>query len=229
LAATPDSPGAPSRRLPRGRHGLSRAFVEQNQRERIFASLAAVCAVKGYPASTVEDVTVHAGVSRRTFYDLFRDKEDCFLAAYDAIGERLITEAQAAYLADEPDWPRRIKAALQAVIDLFAADPAMARLVIVEVLGAGRRALEHRDAALARFAMFFEAGAAVLPAGMQGQELLAQGVIGGLYEALCTYIRDSQADRLPELFPDLLYCTLVPYLGHPAAMTVSDGRYGRQP
>ncbi|MBV9166786.1 MAG: helix-turn-helix transcriptional regulator, partial [Solirubrobacterales bacterium] len=66
------------RHLPRGRHNLTRAFVASNQRERIIDALAAVCARKGYRATTVEDVIAEAGVSRRTFYDLFTSKQQCF-------------------------------------------------------------------------------------------------------------------------------------------------------
>ncbi len=191
----------------------------QNQRERIFDALAAVCAARGFAATTVEAVTAQAGVSRRTFYDLFTDKEDCFISAYDVTADRLLGEVSEAYEAGEQEWPQRLAAGLRALIDLFAAEPTIARLMIVEVLAAGRPALQHRDAALARFAAFFEDGRTELPAGMEGQELLAQAVIGGLYEAFYTYILDGQAERLPELMPDLLYCALVPYVGHAAAVT----------
>lgn len=192
----------------------------QNQRKRIFESLAAVCALKGYPAVTVEDVTARAGVSRRTFYDLFADKESCFLAAYELASERLLDDAHAAYSADTREWPERIAAALRAVIERLCADPALARLVIVEVLAAGRRAHEHRDAALLRFRVFFEAGRTALPPSMPSHDLLAQAVIGGLYETIYGYIRDGHIDQLPEVMPDLLYCALVPYLGHSGAMAI---------
>ena len=222
MPASDDRSRSGPRRLPRGRHGLPRAFVVENQRERIFDSLVAVCAVKGYPATTVEDVTARAGVSRRTFYDLFTDKEDCFVAAYDRIVERAIGEASEAFAGGEGDWPQRLAAGLRALIELFGAEPALARVVIVEVLAAGRRALEHRDAALARFAVFFEGGRAGLPAMMEGQELLAQAVIGGLYEALYSCVLEGQTELLPELLPDLVYCALVPYIGHTAALAAGE-------
>ena len=217
-----------SRQLPRGRHGLPRAFVVQNQRERIFDSLAAVCAEKGYPATTVEAVTVDAGVSRRTFYDLFADKEDCFISAYDLIVDRLLGAVEQAYRAGDRPWAQRLASAVRAVVELFTAEPAIARMVIVEVLGAGRRAVQHRDAALARFAAFFEAGRAALPSAMEGQELLAQAVIGGLYEALYTYTVDGHVDQLPELLPELVYCALVPYLGHAGALAAGEAERGRR-
>ena len=79
-----------------------------NQRERIIDSIVHVCATKGYPTVTVEDITSYAGVSRRTFYDLFADKEQCFLAAYDLIAERLVTEVGAAYVVGDLAWPERV-------------------------------------------------------------------------------------------------------------------------
>jgi AcrR family transcriptional regulator len=181
-----------------------------------------VCAAKGYPAVTVEDIIAQAGVSRRTFYDLFADKEKCFLAAYDLIVERLVDEVDAAYSAAERPWPERVAASLRALTETLASEPELARLAIVEVLAAGQRALERRDAALRAFTRFFEPGRALVPAAMAGQELVEQAVIGGLYEALYTYIVDAQADRLPELLPDLLYCAVVPYLGHNKAMAARE-------
>lgn len=201
----------------------------QNQRERILNSLAAVSAVKGYPATTIEDVTAHAGVSRRTFYDLFADKEQCFLEAYDMIVERALRETDDAFSAGERSWPNRVASGLRALTELFAAEPALARLVIVEVLAAGRQALEHRDAALERFAGFFEGGRVGLPATLEDQTLLSQAVIGGLYEALYGYILDGQTEHMVDLLPDLVYCALVPYVGHLAALDTSQAERRRSP
>ena len=190
----------------------------ENQRERIFDSLAFVCALRGYGEVTLQDITDHAGVSRRTFYDLFRDKEDCFLAAHDLIMDQLLRAVGAAYSEGDRPWTERMASALRAVIDRFGTEPEFARLVIVEVLAAGRVALEHRDEALRRFAVFWEPAIAMLPAEMTDGERLTQAVIGGLYEALYMAIVEGQTDQLPGLVPDLLYCVVVPYLGHEAAL-----------
>lgn len=213
-------------RLPRGRHGLSRAFVINNQRERIFASLAAVCALKGYAEVTVQDITQHAGVSRRTFYDLFADKEGCFLAAYDLITERVIGVLGRAYCVTGDTWSERISAALAALVELFIAEPDFARLFTVEVLGAGHTALGRRDAALRQFAVFFEAGLSELPTAVVDRELLVHAVIGGLYEILYTQIIEGQTERLPGLLPELIYCVLVPYVGPVAALSARDSARG---
>jgi AcrR family transcriptional regulator len=196
--------------------------VVKNQRDRIFASLAAVCAEKGYPEVTVADITEHAGVSRRTFYDLFTDKEQCFLEAYDLVVERLLVDVNAAYGAGEGPWPERIAAAVRALVGLYMAEPDFARLITVEVLGAGHQALARRDGALGQFAIFFEPGAAALPVAMTERRLLVQAVIGGLYEILYAQIIEKKTEHLPDLLPGLVYCVLVPFLGHADAIAARD-------
>lgn len=218
MAASPDE----QRALPRGRHGLSRAFVLSNQRERIIESLAVVCAQKGFPAVSVEDIIVDAGVSRRTFYDLFEDKQHCFACAYDLVFERVFAAFDAAYWAGDRPWPERMASGLNALLELFAAEPVLARLVIVEVLAAGRGALERRDAALKRFETFFGPGRVGLPSELAGQQLLARAVVGGLSEALYARILSGDTARLPEIGSDFLYCALVPYVGHSHARGVCE-------
>ena len=87
--------------LPAGRHGLSRSYVEANQGQRMLAAVADVVSLKGYAALTVEDIVAAAGVSRKSFYGIFNDKEEAFLAAYDAISGELIQRVQPAYEATE--------------------------------------------------------------------------------------------------------------------------------
>jgi AcrR family transcriptional regulator len=98
------------RSLPRGRHGLPHAFIVTNQRRRLLEGIAAACAVKSYPAVTIKDITDAARVSRRTFYDLFSDKEACFLAAYDASIEVTFMALSNAYASEARSWPARVGA-----------------------------------------------------------------------------------------------------------------------
>lgn len=218
MPATPDE----RRILPRGRHGLSRAFVISNQRERIIESIAHVCALKGYQATTVEDIIADAGVSRRTFYDLFKDKHHCFVCAYELVIERVFDAVDAAYWAGERAWPERIASGLTALLELFAAEPVFARLVIVEVLAAGREALERRDASLKRFATLFAPARAGLPSELAEQQLLARAVVGGLSEMLYGRILSGATMRLRDVGPEFVYCALVPYVGHAQAREVCE-------
>jgi AcrR family transcriptional regulator len=89
------TPATKPAQLHPGRHGLDRAFVIQNQRDRILNAIAEEVARKGYVETTVADVVSRAGVSSRTFYDFFRDKAECFLAAYDAAIETLLRHVSA--------------------------------------------------------------------------------------------------------------------------------------
>jgi AcrR family transcriptional regulator len=204
--------------LPRGRHGLPRGFVTSNQRERMLDSMAEMASAKGYARVTVSDVTTHAGVSRRTFYDQFSDKEDCFLAAFDTIGDQLLRPARAAARDGERSWAMRVRLALGALLELLAAEPAFARVALVEVLCSGQVALERRDALLDRFAAVLAPGQGPAPRAVAEDRRLARAVIGGVYETLYQRVIAGEVERLPELLPDLLYCVLVPYLGHSAAL-----------
>src|SRR5438105_13490444 len=85
-----------ARQLPRGRHGLTRGAVVAHQRLRLLRAVPAAVRAKGYLALTVEDICAHAGVSRRTFYENFRDKEDCFITSYRQHNDELIAAVAAA-------------------------------------------------------------------------------------------------------------------------------------
>jgi AcrR family transcriptional regulator len=165
---------------------------------------------------TVSDVTGHAGVSRRTFYDQFGDKNDCFLAAFDAISGRLL-RAVATGAGRAGTWPERVRGSLTAMLELLVAEPASARVALVEVLSAGRPALERRDALLDRLAGMLQPTDGPAPEVVVADPRLARAIVGGGYETLYQRLTGSD-ERLTGLMPDLLYCALVPYLGHEAAL-----------
>ncbi len=152
-------------RLPRGKHGLSPQFVASNQRERLIAATVTVVAEKGYAEATVADILERSGVSRKTFYDLFTNKEDCFLSTFDLLIDTLADEVTKAFASGET-WPERIRAGLRALLEQMAERPAGARVGLVEVLAAGPRALERYDGAIRRFVPLFEQGRAESPYGV---------------------------------------------------------------
>ena len=128
--------------LPAGRHGFSREQVAHHQRERLIAGLASAVAAKGYAAVTLADVTAEARVSRRVFYEHFESKEECFLAAFEAVVAHL-RELAAEAAAPEQSWPRQALAALRAALAFLAAEPGLARLCLVEAPGAGLAVAER--------------------------------------------------------------------------------------
>ena len=113
-----------------------------------------VVAEKGYVATTVADIVERAGVSRRTFYEQFKSKEDCFLAGYDAGVEVMLTRMGAAAATagiSEDDWRARLRSDLTAYMQLLAEEPAFAWSLHVEVLAAGSEALKRRARVFAVF------------------------------------------------------------------------------
>src|SRR5918995_4482191 len=119
------------RRLPRGTHGLDRDVVEASQRTRLLEAVGRAVAERGYAAATIDDVVRRAGVSKKTFYDHFADKQDCFLAAYEAASEELLARVEEAHAGDG-DWLERTRAGIAAYLRWLAADPALARVYLVE-------------------------------------------------------------------------------------------------
>jgi AcrR family transcriptional regulator len=212
--ALPLSGGQPSAQLPKGRHGLSREFIASNQRERLLDAMANVVAEKGYAATRVVDITDYAGVSRKTFYELFTDKEDCFLAAYDAITALLMDKMAKGLAATAEDtWEAKVGALLGAFLRFLAAEPAFARMCIVEVLGSGPRGLARRDAAVQAFYPIVDQ----LPRSQPGadqwlSELTPQFVTGGIFEVVYAAIRRGETERLPELEEDLTRLAFRAYL-----------------
>lgn len=144
--------------LPRGRHHLTREQVATSQRDRMIRGLADAMAEKGYIGTPVADIIQRAGVSRETFYQQFDSKLDCFLAAFDVAGELLIA-VLSEIVEDTADDPpgRRYERLIGAYLDLVLADPAFARLAIVEVYAAGPVAMRRREALQERVAdLFFD-------------------------------------------------------------------------
>src|SRR3954462_12937670 len=122
-------------RLPRGRHGLSPEFVARNQRQRLIAGLTQALYEVGYQKTTVSLIGQRASVSKSDFYKHFESKDDCFIAAYDAatarIRERVLASCEA---AEGKAWSPRVSEAIEALLELLAAEPALASIALVEGL-----------------------------------------------------------------------------------------------
>ena len=198
--------------MPRGRHGLPREAVADSQRARILAAMIAVVAARGYSETRVVDVIGAAGVSRKTFYELFDSKEDCFLAAYDILVGQVLEEAETGFaLTPGAAWPERVESGLRAVLGHLAAHPEEARFALVEVLAAGPKALARRDAALRQFTGFIEAGRSESTVDLPGST--AQTIAGGINELLYSEVLHGAAARLPARLPELVFLIVLPFLG----------------
>jgi AcrR family transcriptional regulator len=190
--------------------------VVQNQRERILSAVADVTSAAGYGDMTVEDVIVTAGVSRRTFYDNFKNKEDAFLAAFDAVVVQLVETVRAAYEREET-FVARIRAGIAAFLDFISREPAFARMCIVEAMAAGSEAIGRRNAAMAAFAAMIKENARELGTPIRPTELTAETIVGGIYEVAYVRIVAGEIGELPRLLPELLYSALIAYMGRDIA------------
>jgi AcrR family transcriptional regulator len=198
--------------LPAGRHGLPREFVVRNQRERLLNAVGEVSGVSTYAAMTVEDIIAAAGVSRRTFYDHFRSKDDAFLASYDAYASRL-RERVEARLETAEGFTARVAALVEAVLEYYASEPGAAHVCVVEVLAAGPSAIQKRTQTLAWLADLVEEAASSLPKRGRPGRFVAETLLGGLYEAIHARAIAGRLDELPEIGPDLIAILTLPYIG----------------
>lgn len=175
-----------------------------------------IVARKGYAATTVADLTKEAGISRTTFYEMFEDKEACFLAAYDAAVEPLVRRVTNAF-ESEDGWPRRARAGLAALLDALAGEPDLARLALVGVSAAGPAAQRRYRIALQRLTPLFDEGRDFAPGGRGLPANTSRMAIGAVAGLISDELSENGAERLPDLLSDLLFATLVPYIGPAAA------------
>jgi AcrR family transcriptional regulator len=166
-----------------GAGGLGPERVVELQRARILAAMVQASVRHGAGNVTVAHVVERAGVSRRTFYEIFEDREDCFLGAFDdaiARASRIVLDA---YDRDAR-WVERVRSALIALLGLLDADRDTAWLLIVGSLGAGARALEHRQRVLTQIVTVIDEGRKQAKNGTELPQLTAEGVIGGVLSVL---------------------------------------------
>jgi AcrR family transcriptional regulator len=140
------------RRLPPGPHGIPPELVERNQRERLIAAMAEVCAEDGYGGATVAEVTRRAGVSTASFYRQFEDKRACMLASFGDLFGRLLGEIERACAAEgEPG--AKAKAGIHTAAVLLVGDLPTARLLTVEIVAVGAEGVRLQHEAIEQLAM----------------------------------------------------------------------------
>ena len=206
--------------LPAGRHGFSREQVAHNQRERLIAGLAQTVAERGYNDVTIADITKAATVSRRTFYEHFESKEECFLAAFDIVVEyvhALIAEA----IEPIPDWPHKIAAGLRALVQFFTAQPDLARLCTVDSVTAGPVVAERfRDVNLS-FVPLLRPGREERSSPRPLPDTTEESIIGSLASLFSRSMFAGEAASLEPMLPDLIAFVLIPYLGPEEAKRIA--------
>jgi AcrR family transcriptional regulator len=208
--------------LPGGHHGLSRDQVNESQRERLLAAIAGEVSQNGYQGATISGIVKIASVSTRDFYEHFESKEDCFIAAFEAVlghVEALIAEAVSEHAGD---WPQQVIASFRAVLRFFADETELARLCLVEpVTATPRIAIRFREAVLSAVPLL-TLGRELADEGQQLPASTEDSLIGGIVSLASRAILLEETDSLEALLPDLVAFVLSPYLGADEAKRLAD-------
>jgi AcrR family transcriptional regulator len=173
-----------------GSRGLGRSRIVEIQRARIFAAMAEVCSERGVESTTVAHVVGRAGVSRRTFYDLFDDIHDCFLAAFDDAVARASGRVLPAYNGQDR-WVDGVRAGLFELLAFFDAEPQLARLCVVQALAGGPAVLARRREIMRALTAAVDRGAVDARARHVPPPLTGEGVVGAVCAVIHTRLLES--------------------------------------
>lgn len=191
-----------SRQLPPGPSSDPDA-VERNQRERLYGATVAAVAEHGYEATRVADIIAIAGVSRSAFYRYFDNRLDCFLATLDELAGLAEAKLTGVYRDKSRSWRERMRAVLDGFVEMVVAQPAAARVWLVEIYAAGPLAVDRMERLADRLELL---ASRAIDETADSSELPVEGVralLGGLRQIIHTRLRHGREDELPALVPDL--------------------------
>jgi len=175
----------------------------------------------GYPGTRVEDVLRRSGAPRTRFYQLFSDKEECFLTAYEAVSEELTDELLATAKGAE-ECIDALRVALGQFLDFVAAKPAIAAALLVEARAAGEPVVAVQQKIMERLTRALE-GARRQPNSIHtGPSSTAALMIGAIENMVRGLLVSGEAERAPALLGDLLYVLVLTYFGEDAAFAAMD-------
>ena len=195
--------------VPRGRHAPPVEVRLSVQRRRLFEAAAQVFARSGYAEASAEAISREAGMSKATFYEHFANKEECILALFDeAATEVMRAMAQAAGERDEAtSYEEWVKRGMRAFLDTLVAYPAESQTLLVEIIGAGPRATERRDAILDSFAdALYRDNERMAPrfgAPTFADPADAFTIIGGIIEVVSRQLRTGRPTDMRDVEPTL--------------------------
>jgi AcrR family transcriptional regulator len=190
-------------------------------RGRLLEAMIETVALRGYDSATISGVLSSAGLEEAVFSEHFHDKRDCFWQAVEELigqGERTALEL---FELDAP-WGELVRAGLERLLRALADDPDAARVLFVEMPGAGPAACERQRVALQLFTALIERGR---PDSSNADRLPAQtseAIVGGIASILHRRALEGRLDELPSLAPDLTYFALLPYLDHERALNIAN-------
>ena len=195
--------------------------------QRLRLALAMIDAVgeHGYHETRVADVIARAGVSRKTFYELFDNKQDCLLATFDLISGEALRRVETAY-RDAKGWPGRVEAAIGAWLAAALENPGALRLSLLEIPAAGPAGIERRERSILHFERFLRDTLVLAPGEGAVSDVALKAIVGGLNRVLYGRVLRGEATELLALVPDLASWAASYYPTPPSMLTRASARSG---
>jgi AcrR family transcriptional regulator len=194
--------GSAARLQRRAAASSARERSRERQRLRLAAAMIECVAESGYRSTRVADVIVRAGVSRKTFYEHFANKEECLLVTYDYIAGEGMRRVESAY-AQAEGWPGRAEAAIGALFGAAIANPGAMQLSLIEITSVGPAGIERRRQTIKRYQSFIRDALADAPGSGAVADVALQAIVGGLNRALYRRVLRGDGEQLQALVPDL--------------------------
>jgi AcrR family transcriptional regulator len=198
--------------LPPGRPRLSEEEVAENHRQRLFFAAARLAAEHGYTATTIAEIAKRAGVDRRAFYALFRDKQDAFMAVHEWGFQQLLAVTAGAFFAGG-SWPERVWEGLRGFAQFLENNPTITHVGFVEAYAVGPGAVQRVDDSVIAFAIFFQEGYQYRPGGDGPSRLALEAIVMAVFELVYLEARTSAAPKMRGLVAPLAYMCLAPFTG----------------
>lgn len=189
---------------------LPREFIAVHKRRRIMDAIAELTAEQGYDATKIGDIVRRAGVARKTLYDNFEGKEEVFLTAFDTAVDEAMQRIEADCAGVDGEWEERVQAGLASFLRYIAANPALARMCMIEALSATPAATERYEAAMQRFVDLVRRA---VPRDDQIPETVEETLVGGVAWIVYQQIRRDEAEQAEDLLPELSEFMLAPFHG----------------
>jgi AcrR family transcriptional regulator len=202
-------------RLPRG-GGSPRVQVTDIQRSRLMAGAVSAVEELGYARATVGQITARARVSRRTFYELFANRDECLAAVVEDVVGQVSCELAGAGL-EGLEWRERVRAGLGAILSFLDREPVLARVCVVQALRAGAGVQERREELLGRLAAVVDEGRLEGARGEGCSALTAEGLVGAAFAIVYARLLRGERRPLTGLLGELTGMIVLPYLGPAAA------------
>ncbi len=190
--------------------------LEEIQRSRLMAGAVDAIEELGYAQTTVAHITARARVSRRTFYELFANREECLQAVLEDVAVLVGAELAAAGL-DGLGWRERVRTGLWRMLAFFDREPVLARVCVVQALCAGPRVLRRREEILSQLAGAVDEGRLEGPRGERCSPLVAEGLVGAAAAIVHARLFRGEHEPLTGLLGELMGMIVLPYLGPAAA------------